>query len=97
MENKYPVKISGTQNFKNKQLLKPENILFASYIIAYWLELGMRVQVLGELRLEFILALILSIIALLKFFNQRNLYPLNSSVVKAAILYLSILFISLPI
>lgn len=70
-------------------------LLFNLYIISWWLEVGKRVEILGQIRFEFLLAALLGVVALVQQNKVSVVSPAKSKIVTGICFYLCTLFFSL--
>jgi O-antigen ligase len=86
-------------------LSTPLIVLFNLLVVSWWLEVGLRVSFLATIRFEFLLAAILSVIALVRHQSQPRSRPQtrhrttegNSDITRCIIIYLIVLTLSLPL
>lgn len=75
----------GNRNLDQPNKTSRESKLFvyltAIYIITWYLQLGLRVDILGTIRFEFLLGLFLSITAVTKLMSERGATPLKTPVI----------------
>lgn len=72
-------------------------LLFNLYVIVWWLDIGIRKPFFASIRFEFLLGLVLGILALYQYYSKPRETGNSTDIVRWIFLYLGVLFVSLPL
>lgn len=72
-------------------------LLFNFYVIIWWLEIGKRIPFFAAIRFEFLLGAVVGLLALITYVQKRGKKSDNGEVAFAALLFILVLFLSLPL